>query len=198
MNISIAGTGYVGLSNAVLLAQRNKVITLETVPAKVESTNDRLSPIEHSEIQRYLAAKDLDLRATLDKREAYRDADFVIIATPTDYDPQTNFFNTRSVEEVIEDLLAINPNAVMVIPSTVPLGYKAVREKYGTENCLCLSEFVCEGKTLLEVAVYGPALNEQSFYNSRVTADLDEFKSTPGLVGRCARPNLYARFVGSA
>lgn len=193
MNISIAGTGYVGLSNAVLLAQRNKVITLETAPAKVDLTNDRLSPIEHSEIQRYLAPKDLDLRATLDKREAYRDADFVIIATPT------TFFNTRSVEEVIEDLLAINPNAVMVIKSTVALGYiKTVREKYRTENSLCLSEFICEGKTLLEVAVYGPALNEQSFYSSRVTADLDEFKSTPGLVGRCERPNLYARFVGSA
>ncbi|MBD7978910.1 MULTISPECIES: hypothetical protein [Pseudomonas] len=199
MNISIAGTGYVGLSNAVLLAQRNKVITLETAPAKVDLTNDRLSPIEHSEIQRYLAPKDLDLRATLDKREAYRDADFVTIATPTDYDPQTNFFNTRSVEEVIEDLLAINPNAVMVIKSTVALGYiKTVREKYRAENSLCLSEFICEGKTLLEVAVYGPALNEQSFYNSRVAADLDEFKSTPGLVGRCERPNLYARFVGSA
>lgn len=193
MNISIAGTGYVGLSNAVLLAQRNKVITLETAPAKVDLTNDRLSPIEHSEIQRYLAPKDLDLRATLDKREAYRDADFVIIATPT------TFFNTRSVEEVIEDLLAINPNAVMVIKSTVALGYiKTVREKYRAENSLCLSEFICEGKTLLEVAVYGPALNEQSFYNSRVTDDLDEFKSTPGLVGRCARPNLYPRFVGSA
>src|SRR5690606_8617396 len=123
----------------------------------------------------------------------YRDADFVIIATPT------TFFNTRSVEEVIEDLLAINPNAVMVIKSTVALGYiKTVREKYRTENSLCLSEFICEGKTLLEVAVYGPALNEQSFHNSRVTAELDEFKSTPGLVGRCARPNLYARFVGSA
>lgn len=195
MNIAVAGTGYVGLSLATLLSQHNHVTAVDIIPEKVDMVNHRKSPIQDDYIEKYLAENDLDLSATLDAEAAYRDADFVIIATPTNYDSRKNFFDTSSVEAVIKLVMKYNPHAVMVIKSTIPVGYtKAIREKMGTKNIIFSPEFLRESKALYDNLYPSRIIVGTDLKDERLVKAAHTFASL--LQEGAIKENIPTRFMG--